>query len=580
MMTNPITNYIGCFMNELAVSGVSEAVICPGSRSTPLAIMASAHPEIHTHVLIDERSAAFFALGLAKASGKPVMLICTSGTAGANFYPAIIEANYSRVPLVIVTADRPHELRDAGAPQAIDQQFLYGNFVKWFTDLALPEEREEMLPYVRRIALRAGSEAARHPRGPVHVNVPLREPLMPDLESLPFEKEKTANKQLHIRNRIVETKIEFFETLIPELEKRKEGLIVCGELADDETREFVLKLSRHLKYPILADPLSNLRNSGHDASTIIDAYDSFLKDETIQEFIFPEIVIRFGPMPVSKPLFQLLQKHPEISQIVVDPGGGWRDPTLNSTWMLNSSEEVFIQTVLEHAEPNDDSTWVKKWKFVNDRFRFHLKRMDLEDDWFEGKVYQVLQPLIPDNSSVFLGNSMPIRDADTFFGTENRSYRLFANRGANGIDGVVSTAIGVREATKRPVTLVIGDLSFYHDLNGLLACKTLNIPLTIILINNDGGGIFSFLPQSTEKIYFESLFGTPTGLEFEHAAKLYGGYYVVPDSWEQFIKVYKSSVNSPGLHVIEVKTNRENRVEIHRNLLQKVSREIRKEWPF
>lgn len=579
-MINPITNYIGSFIDELAAIGVSQAVICPGSRSTPLAIMACAHPEIKTHVLIDERSAAFFALGLAKARHKPVMLICTSGTAGANFYPAVIEAHYSRVPLLIVTADRPHELRDSGAPQSIDQQFLYGSYVKWFTDLALPEERKEMIPYVRRIALRAGSEAARQPSGPVHVNVPLREPLLPDLESLPFKKEKAEKKLLHAGSRVSETKIEFFETLIQELENKKKGLIVCGELADDETRESVIKLSRHLQYPVLADPLSNLRNSGNDSHTIIDAYDSLLKDETIKDILFPEIVIRFGPMPVSKPLFQLLQKHSEVNQIVVDPGGGWRDPTLNSSWMLDIRETMFIQTVLDHIDPIKDSSWLKKWKFVNDRFRFCLNRMDMEDDWFEGKIYQVLQPLIPEHSSVFLGNSMPIRDADTFFETENRSYRLFANRGANGIDGVVSTAIGVREATMRPVTLVIGDLSFYHDLNGLLACKTLKIPLTVILINNDGGGIFSFLPQSTEKLYFETLFGTPTGLDFEHAAKLYGGDYTAPDSWEQFKEAYKNIINAPGLHVIEVKTNRGNRVEIHRNLLQKVSREIRKEWPF
>ncbi|TWN78542.1 2-succinyl-5-enolpyruvyl-6-hydroxy-3- cyclohexene-1-carboxylate synthase [Bacillus paralicheniformis] len=580
MTENPITKYIGNFIDELSLAGVTEAVICPGSRSTPLAILAASHPDINVHIHVDERSAAFFAMGMAKAMRKPVALICTSGTAAANFYPAVIEAHYSRIPLIILTADRPHELREVGAPQAIDQQFLFGNFVKFFTDSALPDSHPEMLAYIRSLAARAAGEAKKAPRGPVHINFPLREPLMPNLEDDPFQRLRNGS---HVavesgRFRADRHQLEALSALIKETEK---GMIVCGELQDDNAKAHIVSLSQAAGYPILADPLSNLRNGSHSKETIIDGYDSLLKEEQLKRELMPELVIRFGAMPVSKPLFQLLKQNPSIRQIVVDPDGGWRDPTQLSAHMLHCADEEIAAAVASavHSEKRSDS-WLEKWRFANSRFRALLRNLEAEDLTFEGNIYRNLQHLIPENSSLFVGNSMPIRDADTFFENQERSFRIFANRGANGIDGVVSTALGIYAATKEPVTLVIGDLSFYHDLNGLLVSKTLDIPLTVVLVNNDGGGIFSFLPQSAEERYFELLFGTPTGLEFEHAAKLYGGRYVCPESSAHFADAYLSSVNRRGLDIIEVKTKRDDRVEQHRRMLDSAMYEIRKEWPF
>ncbi|AQS45219.1 2-succinyl-5-enolpyruvyl-6-hydroxy-3-cyclohexene-1-carboxylic-acid synthase [Bacillus velezensis] len=576
-MTNPITHYIGSFIDEFALSGVTDAVVCPGSRSTPLAVLAAAHPDIQVHIQIDERSAGFFALGLAKARQRPVMLICTSGTAAANFYPAVIEAHYSRVPLIVLTADRPHELREVGAPQAINQHFLFGNFVKFFTDSALPEENPQMLSYIRTLAGRAVSEAGKRPMGPVHINVPLREPLMPDLSAGPFERMRKG-KHVSVTTGMQSADQDALCHITERLAGTERGMIVCGEIHGEAEKQQIIALAEMLQFPILADPLSNLRNGEHDKTLIIDAYDSFLKDEEIKEALRPDAVIRFGPMPVSKPLFLWLRDDPAIEQFIVDEDGGWRDPTQAGAHMIHCHPSVFLEAVRSAETGKRPSGWLEKWQFVNARFRSHLQAASMDDLSFEGNVYRQLQHLVPEGSSIFVGNSMPIRDVDTFFEKQDRSFRVYANRGANGIDGVVSSAMGLCEGTKAPVTLVIGDLSFYHDLNGLLAAKKLGIPLTVILINNDGGGIFSFLPQASDKTHFEELFGTPTGLDFRHAAALYGGTYTCPETWEAFKDAYQPQADKPGLHIIELKTDRTSRVQFHRDLLQAAVREVKKEW--
>ncbi|WP_353854836.1 2-succinyl-5-enolpyruvyl-6-hydroxy-3-cyclohexene-1-carboxylic-acid synthase [Bacillus sp. Bos-x628] len=577
-MNNQImTKYIGRLMDEFVQGGVGEAVICPGSRSTPLAMLALAHPEINPHVLVDERSAAFYALGLAKAKQKPVLLICTSGTAAANFYPAVVEAHYSRVPLIVLTADRPHELRDVGAPQAIDQQFLFGKFVKWFTDLALPEGSHTMLRYVQTVAARAAHTAVQEPKGPVQVNVPLREPLLPDMSIDPFQREKTETKKVLAAGQALPND-QVMSELKALIDQSTRGLIVCGELHEQEDQEAVLSLARAFHYPILADPLSNLRNGAAHQAYIIDAYDSLLKDEELQKHLLPDIVIRFGPMPVSKPLFKWLEKHDEVKQIVVDAAGGFRDPSLTATYIIQSHVSYFVDNVRNGAGKHEDTTYLNSWQFVNSSFRAHLAHYSDEDLTFEGNVYRQLQHLVPKDSVLFIGNSMPIRDVDTFFEAQTKPFRLMANRGANGIDGVVSTALGTYAALKQPITLVIGDLSFYHDLNGLLAAKLMNIPLTVVLLNNDGGGIFSFLPQASNEPYYEKLFGTPTGLNFEYASKLYGGTYSKPTTKQEFHDLYLAHIKEPGLHLMEIETDRHSRVVKHRQMMDDILGEVKKEW--
>ncbi|MGG2971831.1 2-succinyl-5-enolpyruvyl-6-hydroxy-3-cyclohexene-1-carboxylic-acid synthase [Geobacillus stearothermophilus] len=574
-MTEALSLYVAAFVDGLVQAGVAEAVISPGSRSTPLAMAIAGNPALRFSMHIDERSAAFFALGMAKAKRRPVALLCTSGTAAANYLPALVEAHYSRVPLVVLTADRPHELRDVGAPQAIDQLHLYGRYAKWFVDLALPEEAEGMLRYAQAMAARAVGAAAAAPAGPVHVNLPFREPLVPEIDDGVWERVQALKGVPRVVNGQPTVSDESAAGLYKELAAAQRGLIICGPLDRPGFAESVTALARALDVPILADPLSQLRAGAHDKTYVIDSYDAILKDEAIASKLVPDVVLRFGAMPVSKPLLLWLKRHRSIRQIVVDDGG-WRDPTLSAAYMVQSDETALCRQLLRVAEPKAASSpWSAAWREMNDIARTVLRQHLPETEWFEGKVFVELAELLPPDALLYIGNSMPIRDADTFFWSTDKPLRVLANRGANGIDGVVSSALGAGAAAG-PLALVIGDLSFYHDLNGLLAAKMHRLQATIVLLNNNGGGIFSFLPQARHEGPFETLFGTPTGLSFSDAVGMYGGRHATPRTWDEFRRQVAESFEAGGLHVVEVRTSRAENVQMHRFLWERVSQEIAK----
>lgn len=566
-----LTAYAASFIDELARNQVKHAVISPGSRSTPLALLFAEHPDITIHINVDERSAGFFALGLAKALQEPVAMLCTSGTATANFYPAIVEAFYARVPLIVLTADRPHELRDVGAPQTIDQMQMYGKHVKWFAEMAIPENTDVMIRYARTISARAAATAVKQPSGPVHVNFPLREPLVPAMKDVQtYRGQREATVQVEAGE--LSLSLKQMDNLANILSQSKAALIVCGELQTTESREAILQLADKWNVPILADPLSQLR-SGQSAVNIIDCYDTILRDERACAALSPDLILRFGAMPVSKPLLLYMKKQRQAVHMVVDGGGGWREPAGLATNMIQSEEAVFCHGMTARLPEVQDSIWLSLWITINHAAKQALSSIRDGAELDEGKLFSLLSDLMPEDSHLFVGNSMPIRDLDTFFFTNNKSIRTYANRGANGIDGVVSTALGV-STVKENTVLVIGDLSFFHDMNGLLAAKLQKQNLTILLVNNDGGGIFSFLPQSSEKDYFEVLFGTPHGLDFELAVKLYGGKYHKVQNWDDFQENFTKSFTVPGLKVIEVPTNREENVLKHRDLWNYVSREM------
>ncbi|RAK21073.1 2-succinyl-5-enolpyruvyl-6-hydroxy-3-cyclohexene-1-carboxylate synthase [Anoxybacillus vitaminiphilus] len=575
MNNDHLTLYVSAFVDELTKVGITDVVVSPGSRSTPFAIVMAEHPDIKVHMNIDERSAAFFALGMAKAKRKPVALLCTSGTAVANYFPAVVEAYYARVPLIVLTADRPHELRDVGAPQAIDQFNIYGKHAKWFVEMALPEGSKEMLRYARTMAARAAAIAMTAPAGPVHLNFPLREPLVPNVTEQTWtqiERKEPSYIQVSIGKRTLER--EQFQFIYERLAGIEKGLIICGEIDKPHFAEAVVKLAETLNYPILADPLSHLRSGAHSKEYIVESYDAILKNETAMRTLMPEVIIRFGAMPVSKPLTLMLKNNTAIEQIVVDGDGGWREPTLNASYMIHCDETDFCNQLVELAQPKKkQSDWAKLWQDVNKMAKTALLEAGKDEEMFEGKVFIELAQLLPEKSILFVGNSMPIRDADTFFMATDKNIRIMANRGANGIDGVVSSALGA-SVTGDPLVLVIGDLSFYHDLNGLLAAKLHKLNATIIVINNNGGGIFSFLPQAKQERHFELLFGTPTNLQFEHIVRMYDGNYTKADTWSQFRKSVASSFSAAGLHVIEVCTLRQENVKKHRRLWENVSLEI------
>jgi 2-succinyl-5-enolpyruvyl-6-hydroxy-3-cyclohexene-1-carboxylate synthase len=568
-----LTAYIAAFVAELSKTGVKDVVISPGSRSTPMAMVMSEHPDLRIHVQVDERSASFFALGIAKAISKPVALLCTSGTAAANYYPAVIEASISRVPLIVLTADRPHELRDVGAPQAIDQIHLYGKNVKWFVEMAPPEKTEDMIRYARTVCARAAATASSYPAGPVHLNFPFREPLIPIMGEGMFELVERASGYVDIQTGHLSLSDETFDRIGQELASYRKGIIVCGQIDSSVFADEVIALADKLNFPIIADPLSQLRSGDHDGHYIIDAYDAFLRNEDAKESLKPEVILRFGAMPVSKALTIFIKENRNARQFIVDSGAGWREPSMSASDMLYCDEAVFCKQVKSSVEPKNDSAYFDKWFAVNNLAKEQLSAVSMVEGLSEGKLFHQLADMLPEGATLFVGNSMPIRDLDSFFLFNNKKIKVMANRGANGIDGVVSTALGVASVSQ-PCYLVLGDLTFYHDLNGLLAAKLYNLDINILLINNNGGGIFSFLPQANEPKHFEKLFGTPLDLDFRHVVEMYKGKYDLIKDWSHFSTVFAENQRVEGLKVMEIQTTRDRNLTEHRDLWKSVSREI------
>lgn len=569
-----LTKYLAMFIQELSNAGIENVVISPGSRSTPLAMLIAEHPKLNYYINIDERSAAFFALGIAKQTRKPVALLCTSGTAAANYYPAIVEARIARVPLVVLTADRPHELRDIGAPQAINQIHLYGEHVKWFTEMAIPEANEEMFSFVRTTASRAVSIALLEPAGPVHLNFPLREPLIPIIEPSPYADLDDQQSVTVTHGHLMPNENVMLD-LSEKLKNTEKGLIICGVLDHPYLQDSIIELAEKLGYPILADPLSQLRSGNFSGDYIIDNYDAILKETQYKEKLKPDVILRFGGMPVSKPLTLFMKSLSDTEHFIVESGnGGWRDPIKKATQMIYCDEALFCNELCKKVNKKENAQWLYMWQHLNNISRSTvIQEIGDINELDEGKVVLELIKGMPENSTLFVGNSMPIRDVDTFFHFNSKKIRVMANRGANGIDGVVSSALGA-SLYGEPLFLLIGDLSFFHDLNGLLAAKMYQLNITIIVINNNGGGIFHYLPQSSEKKHFEVLFGTPTDLAFEHVVQMYNGNYSKVRNWDDFQQSIEASVETKGLNVIEVPTNREKNVEVHRKMWKHVSMEV------
>ena len=611
--------FVRAFVDELARSGISHACLCPGSRSTPLAVLLREHPGIRLWTHLDERSAAFFALGMAKASRKPVAVVATSGSAAVNFAPAVAEAWYARVPLLILTADRPPEMRDVGAIQTIDQIRLYGPHVKWFVDMALPETSADAVRYARTVACRAAAAArSEGTAGPVHINFPFREPLVPDTEagnSLdpsaagarvarvaggmgPADDGRTA--YLCVRRARRRLDAGHLAGLAAELCATRHGLIVCGPQDDPDLPPAAVSLAEELRFPILADPLSLVRCGPHRRSLVIDSYDAFLRDDGTAEALRPDLILRLGATPVSKALLGYLQRHSHrgfqqqggCRQFVVDfdlteRAHRWPDSALTATDAVESDPRSFCEALLaavrsasspdaRTADPHARSEWVDRWAATARQARTALTdRLEAEPLLSEPGVFADLAEILPAGATLFAGNSMPIRDLDTFFPGRPQPIRFLANRGASGIDGVVSAALGASAVGNGPLVLVIGDLSFYHDMNGLLAARRHGLGAVVVLINNDGGGIFSFLPQADYPEHFEELFGMPHGLDFRPAAEMYGMAYRRVQSREEFRQAVKPALGSPGVSLIEVRTERGANAELHRKLWDAVARSLR-----
>ncbi|MGX0082601.1 2-succinyl-5-enolpyruvyl-6-hydroxy-3-cyclohexene-1-carboxylic-acid synthase [Staphylococcus hominis] len=543
-----LTKQVYTFASELYAYGVREVVISPGSRSTPLAIAFEAHPNIKTWIHPDERSAAFFALGLIKGSERPVAILCTSGTAAANYTPAIAESQISRIPLIVLTSDRPHELRSVGAPQAINQVNMFANYINFQFDMPVADGSQEMLNTIN-YQMQIASQYLYGPhRGPIHFNLPFREPLTPDLEMT--ENLKSEHKILpHYQKNI---DIQDIKNIL----KDKKGLIIVGDMQHQAVDQILTYATIH-DLPILADPLSQLRKFNHP--NVITTYDLLYRSHLN---IDADFIIRVGKPVISKKLNQWLTRTNAFQILVQNNDKIDVFPTPPHISYEISANDFFRSLVNEPTVNRKD--WIERWQSIEAQSRKAITQHISQATDESAFVSTLIQKLTKDDA-LFVSNSMPIRDVDNLlFDSE---VEVYANRGANGIDGVISTALGM--AVHKRVTLLIGDLAFYHDMNGLLMAKLNDIHINVVILNNDGGGIFSYLPQKTAaEQYFERLFGTPTGLNFEYTAMLYDFSFKRLDNITDFSQVSFSNMNS---YIYEILTNREDNLEQHQLLYKKLS---------
>jgi 2-succinyl-5-enolpyruvyl-6-hydroxy-3-cyclohexene-1-carboxylate synthase len=572
-------------VDELVDGGVTDVIICPGSRSTPLALAARAHPGLCVRVLLDERSAGFFALGLARASRRPVAIVVTSGTAVANLLPAVVEASLARVPLVLLTADRPPELRDRGSPQTIDQVRIFGGNVRWFAEVPLLDGTPETRRHVRSVIGRAVATARAGPAGPVHLNIGFREPLVPSSPLGPLATSDEEVRGAGPFTDVVAGRAELHRADLVALAGRlasvQRGLIVAGPQDDPLVPVALARLAAATGYPIAADPLSGVRCGPHDRTRVLAHADHLVRPGPWRDAHLPELVVRFGATPTSKPLLTLLSEA-SPTQIVVDGDRGWSDPAIIPTTFIHA-DAAATATGLADAIASGPSTaaprapdteWATAWCEADQKadraLRDWLARVEARNEPFEGLPFAVLGDLLPDGALLWAGNSMPVRDLDAWLPGSSRRIRPLSNRGANGIDGVVSTALGAAAAGVGPVILVVGDLSFLHDLNALVAARLHALSATIVLIDNDGGGIFSFLPQATTDApevglpdHYEELFGTPHGIDAGPIVTALGGEYrsVGPTDLRDALA---DSIERPGVQVLGFCTDRARNVELHR----------------
>ena len=562
-MSNRNILWTQIFVDELARSGLKTVCIAPGSRSTALALAFAQHGSIKVYSHLAERSAAFFALGLALASDEPSAVICTSGSAAANFFPAIVEAHQSQVPLIVITSDRPHELRHSGANQTIDQIKMYGDYTLWSVDVALPEPQPADLTIrnLRTLANRAYATANGIRKGVVHINMPFRKPLEPipmagDMVEVTENARPRANNQPFARfdRAVITTPAEQIERIAQRVNQSEKGIIVCGPRSSTNPSfaQAVIDLSEKTGYPILADPISGMR-FGH--AEIIGGYDTFLMPN-MQTVDLPSVVIRFGNVPTSRWLNEYLDQAAAGDYMHVSQSGSWSDDLHRVSEFVQADESRFCQQLAEYIERRADSQWQQNIRMLEQQTWATIDEKMAEVDYFDGAVVYDVARLLPAGSTLFMGNSLPIRHLDQFGAPANQAFHAYANRGASGIDGNISTALGAGAVQPdKPLVLVVGDVTFYHDMNGLLAVQRCGVPVTIVLLNNNGGGIFHRLPIKDFDPEFTDLFVTPHGLDFHHAARMYGLEYVHAADRSAFQQAFAESVGQRQSCLIEVRTD-------------------------
>lgn len=556
-------------VDEWVRGGVSLAAISPGSRSTPLALAIAADGRIAVHVFLDERSGSFFALGAAKASGRPTIVLCTSGTAAAEYHPAVLEASHARVPLIVCTADRPPELRDTGAGQAVDQLKLYGDAVRWFAEVGAPSDADATSSYWRAVAARSVVAAAGPPAGPVHLNLAFREPLLPSGAEvvLPPGRADGAPWVASAARRPTPT-AEDVDHLAFLAAAETRGVVVVGWGAGVDP-EAVERFSAAARWPVLADPVSGARQGPNAIST----YDPLLRSAGAAASLQPDVVLRLGAPLSGKVTTPWLHAAPR--QVLVDPDGAWLDPGRSSTDRLACDPSALLDAVAARGPARSQSFWLSSWLQAEAAVRRDLDR--LLDSWaepFEGRVARDLVAGLPAGATLVVGSSMPVRDVESF-ARPRSGLRFLCNRGVNGIDGFVSTVLGTAAASSAddPVVALCGDLTFLHDAGGLLGAARRGVDATFVVLDNDGGGIFNFLPQATAGLddHFEQLFGTPQGVDLAQLAAVHTIATEHVSTADDLMPAVDRAIAAGGVRLVVVPTDRVDNVARHRRAWAAVS---------
>lgn len=586
LQKSPNINHLwsSLLIEELVHQGIDYFCIAPGSRSGPLTVAVAQNSKAKNFVHYDERGLAFHALGYISATNKPAVIISTSGTAVANFFPAIIEASKKKLPLIVLTADRPPELRKTGADQTIEQPGIFGEYVRWQGDLPCPDLKikpEFVLTTIDQAVFRANGEL----RGPVHLNCMFREPLAPISSSENFSRYLEGLKGWQKSNRVYTRYIhpqkavstDEIKTLAATLNETKNGLIVVGKLSSKENQaeqKAVLKLSEKLGWPIFADITSGLR-LGCAHPNVIQSFDQILLSDKIRSKLKVDCILHLGGRMTSRRFYHCVEviRPPRYLMVLNHP---LRNDALHTvTDRFQSSVQSFAESVLPFLKEKKPSTQLSSLQKISSRIQKTLNKfLETENSLSEPQIARIISQKIPKNSGLFLSNSMPIRDMDMYASSEGPVVTIGANRGASGIDGIIASACGFSVGLDKPTTLLIGDLAFLHDLNSLsMLAKSLK-PIVVVLLNNDGGAIFSFLPIAEFPDVFEKYFGAPHGLRFEQAAKLFGLNYSSPKSSLEFIQQYKKSFTEKKSTIIEITIDRQSNHQIHMEIQKKIIRAL------
>jgi len=575
---NPATTWSHVLVQALADAGLRAVCVAPGSRSTSLTLAFAAHPEIQLYRHLDERSAAFFALGLALSTNQPVALACTSGTATANFLPAIIEAHMSQVPLLVLTADRPPELRHSGANQTIDQVKMYADQVLWSVDMALPQADppEVALRNVAATAARAYALANGLRKGVVHLNLPFRKPLEPDPQPEPASAVSAPPDPLLVTPQLVSGILaptpQQLQQLAHIIATHPRGLIVCGPACPGgDFPQAVAALSAAAGYPLLAEPLSNVRFGS--SATVVGSYETMMAGGRAPGWPEPQLILRFGAVPTSKWLNHYLESINPAYRLHVRASGVWADDAHQTTNFYQLDEATLCQALVEALPPRADTLWLEQVMRLESR-AWELIDGHLAGSAFDAAYVSDLFAALSPGSLLFLGNSLPVRHADQFARPVAKGLRLFGNRGASGIDGNISTALGVAAGAAAPLVALVGDITFYHDLNALLTARLSATPLTIVLLNNNGGGIFQRLPVHAFDPPFTELFLTPHGLAFEPLARAFQLQYALASDRPHFRRLFSQATADPRPWVIEVRTDSRDDEQIRQGLVKAVKRQL------